>query len=263
MCVSFATAESRRIRLATTTSTENSGLLAVLLPSFEEKTGISVDVIAVGTGKALRLGEAGDVDCVLVHARAAEDAFVNAGYGVNRRDVMHNDFVILGPPSDPVGVKSAGSAAEALRLIDQSGSSQGRRGTTAFVSRGDDSGTHKKELQLWSGAGVTPRGTWYKEAGQGMGAVLTLASELGAYSMADRGTFISMRDQLLLVIVNEGDPGLFNPYGIIVVNPALHPHVNYMDAMLLVAWVTSVGGQEIIGAFVKNGEILFYPDAVK
>lgn len=243
-----------RITLATTTSTDNSGLLAVLNPPFEKLTGYRVDVVAVGTGKALRLGEEGDADLVLVHARAAEDAFVEAGYGVNRRDVMHNDFIIIGPAGDPAGVRGMGSAATALRRI--------AGGETDFVSRGDDSGTHKKEKALWSDAGTTPRGRWYKEAGQGMGAVLTMADNLQAYTMTDRGTYLSMKDKLDLVILVEGDPLLFNPYGAIAVDPARHPHVNYMGAMAYIAWLTSVEGQRIIRGFKQEGEILFHPDAI-
>ena len=254
--VLLAPAQSKetRIKLATTTSTDNSGLLAVLNPPFERLTGYRVDVIAVGTGKALRLGQEGDADLVLVHARPAEDAFVEAGYGVNRRDVMHNDFIILGPAGDPAGIRGMSSATAALRKIASR--------EEDFVSRGDDSGTHKKEKALWSSAGMTPSGRWYKEAGQGMGAVLTMADNLQAYTMADRGTYLSMKDKLDLAILVEGDEVLFNPYGVIAVNPARHPHVGYMGAMAYIAWLTSVEGQKIIREFKKEGEILFYPDAI-
>jgi tungstate transport system substrate-binding protein len=248
-------AQDGRVRLATTTSTDNSGLLAELLPPFEAETGLKVDVIAVGTGKALALGENGDVDVVLVHARPAEDAFVAAGDGVNRRDVMHNDFIILGPATDPAGISGMGDAARALREI--------ARTQSTFVSRGDESGTHQKEKVLWADAGVTPSGRWYKESGQGMGAVLTMSNDLGAYTLADRGTYLSMKDKLRLRILVQGDPKLFNPYGIIAVNPAQHPHVNYRGAMRLIAFVTSPEGQRIIGRFQRDGEVLFYPDAVK
>jgi tungstate transport system substrate-binding protein len=252
----FAFAQSReaRIKLATTTSTDNSGLLAVLNPPFERLTGYRVDVIAVGTGKALRLGQDGDADVVLVHARPAEDAFVEAGYGVNRRDVMHNDFIIIGSAADPAGVRGMRSATVALKKIAAR--------EQAFVSRGDDSGTHKKEKALWSEAGLTPRGRWYKEAGQGMGAVLTMANNLQGYTMTDRGTYLSMKDKLDLSILVEGDALLFNPYGVIAVNPGRNPHINYMGAMAYVAWLTSVEGQRIIREFKKEGEILFYPDAI-
>ncbi len=248
-------ADQERLRLATTTSTENSGLLNELVPPFERQTGIKVDVIAVGTGKALALGENGDVDIVLVHARPAEDAFVAAGYGVNRRDVMHNDFVILGPSGDPAGIRGMADAAEALKRIATRQSS--------FISRGDDSGTHQKEKALWARAGITPSGRWYKEAGQGMGAVITMSDDMQAYTLADRGTYLSMKDKIALQVLVEGDPELFNPYGIIAVNPDRHPHVNYEAAMRFIAWITSTEGQRIIGGFKREGQLLFFPDAVR
>ncbi len=248
-------AESGRLRLATTTSTENSGLLAELIPPFEDRTGLKVDVIAVGTGQALKLGETGDVDLVLVHARASEDAFVAAGHGVDRRDVMHNDFIILGPSRDPAGVRDMGNAAEALKAIAN------RR--VSFISRGDDSGTHKKEKALWKQAGLSPKGRWYRDVGQGMGAVITMSDDMQAYTLADRGTYLSMKSKIALEVLVEGDPKLFNPYGIIAVNPAKHPHVNYNGAMRFIAWITSPEGQNIIGAVQREGQVLFYPDALK
>ena len=248
-------AESGRLRLATTTSTENSGLLAELIPPFEDRTGLKVDVIAVGTGQALKLGETGDVDLVLVHARASEDAFVAAGHGVDRRDVMHNDFLILGPSRDPAGVRDMGNAAEALKAIAN------RR--ESFISRGDDSGTHKKEKALWKQAGLSPKGRWYRDVGQGMGAVITMSDDMQAYTLADRGTYLSMKSKIALEVLVEGDPKLFNPYGIIAVNPAKHPHVNYNGAMRFIAWITSPEGQNIIGAVQREGQVLFYPDALK
>lgn len=246
--------ENPIVKLATTTSTDNSGLLGYLLPEFTEDTGYEVHVIAVGTGAALELGEKGDVDVVLVHARSKEDEFVDAGYGVNRRDVMHNDFVLLGPPFDPAGIAEADSAAEALTKIAESESD--------FVSRGDNSGTHFKEQQLWEAATITPAGNWYKEAGQGMGAVITMTNDMQGYTLADRGTFIAMRGNINLVVLFEGDPVLFNPYGIIAVNPDRHPHVNYEGAMALVKWITSDKGQVMISEFRKGGDQLFYPDAM-
>lgn len=249
-----SSAPQSRIKLATTTSTDNSGLLEALIPPFTEKSGIAVDVIAVGTGKALALGQNGDVDVVLVHARSREDQFVAEGYGVNRRDVMHNDFVLLGPASDPAGIKGMPDAAAALRKINDSESS--------FVSRGDDSGTHTKERALWNTAGIDPAGTWYKEAGQGMGTVITMADDMLGYTLADRGTYLSMRDKIDLQVLVEGDPRLFNPYGVMAVNPKLHRHVNYLGAMTFIGWLTSVEGQEIIGGFTKNGDLLFYPDVI-
>ena len=248
-------AESGRLRLATTTSTENSGLLAELIPPFEDRTGLKVDVIAVGTGQALKLGETGDVDLVLVHARASEDAFVAAGHGVDRRDVMHNDFIILGPSRDPAGVRDMGNAAEAFKAIAN------RR--ESFISRGDDSGTHKKEKALWKQAGLSPKGRWYRDVGQGMGAVITMSDDMQAYTLADRGTYLSMKSKITLEVLVESDPKLFNPYGIIAVNPAKHPHVNYNGAMRFIAWITSPEGQNIIGAVQREGQVLFYPDALK
>lgn len=245
---------SRRIRLATTTSTDNSGLLEAILPAFTADTGISVDVVAVGTGKALALGRNGDVDVVLVHAPSREEAFVAEGSGVNRRSVMHNDFVILGPSADPAGIAGMADAAAALSDIALSRS--------VFISRGDDSGTHTKERHLWKTAGTAPAGSWYREAGQGMGAVMTIASETGGYTLADRGTWLAMRHTLDLAVVVEGDERLFNPYGIIAVNPDRHPHVDYDGAMRLVTWLTSAAGQSLIGDFAVDGEVLFVPDAV-
>lgn len=241
-----------RIKMSTTTSTENSGLLYVLLPPFEEKFDVKVDVIAVGTGKALKLGENGDVDIVLVHARAAEDKFVADGYGVNRRDVMYNDFIIVGPETDPAGIKGKG-AVESLKAISDK--------NETFASRGDDSGTHKKEKTLWIEAGTEPLGTWYLETGQGMGATLTIANEKQGYTLVDRGTYIAYKDKVDLVILSEGDERLFNPYGIIAVSPAKHAHVKYPYAMALIGWITSLEGQKIIGAFKKGGKVLFYPNA--
>ena len=248
-------AEPIHLKLATTTSTENSGLLAKLLPPFEEKYNIKVDVIAVGTGAAIKLGENGDVDILLVHAREAEDKFIQDGYGVNRRDVMYNDFIILGPANDPAKIKEEKSAASALVKISNQKS--------FFVSRGDDSGTDKKEKSLWQIANTIPDGAWYMAVGQGMGATLQIADEKEAYVLCDRGTFIAYRDKIGLIILSEGDPLLFNPYGIIAVNPERFPHVKYMEAMQMIAWVTSIEGQDIIREYKIEGEILFYPIAVK
>ncbi|MCK4241063.1 MAG: substrate-binding domain-containing protein [Candidatus Atribacteria bacterium] len=253
--ISSVYANPVHLKLATTTSTENSGLLGVLLPPFEEKFGIKVDVIAVGTGKALKLGENGDVDVVLVHARAAEDKFIQEGYGVNRRDVMYNDFIILGPFDDPAKIKDEKNVVLALRKISEQ--------KIYFVSRGDDSGTHKKEKILWQKAGIIPEGKWYIEIGQGMGAALQIAYEKQAYILCDRGTFLAYKDKINLIILFEGDPLLFNPYGIMAINPALYPQVKYIEAMQLIAWVTSVEGQKIIKEYKKEGEVLFHPMAIK
>ena len=243
-----------RLRLATTTSTENSGLLAVLLPPFEKKHGVKVDVIAVGTGKALKLGENGDVDVVLVHARQAEEQFVAEGFGVGRRDVMHNDFVLVGPKNDPAGLAKATMAGEAFKLLAQ--------GKASFISRGDDSGTHKKEKALWKAAGVEPKGAWYVSTGQAMGAVLRIADEKRAYALTDRGTYLACAGKLGLAALFEDDKALFNPYGIIAVNPKRHPQVRHGLAMKLIDYLTSPEGQHIIAHYKVNGKQLFFPDAV-
>ena len=247
-----------RLKMSTTTSTENSGLLSALLPPFEKMLNVTVDVVSVGTGKALALGANGDVDVVFVHAREAEDKFVAEASGVNRRDVMYNDFVLVGPENDPAGVKEAKTAAEAFQKIAAA--------KAVFISRGDDSGTHQKEKQVWQTAGVTPAGqAWYLEAGQGMGAVLTMANDKQAYTLADRGTYLAFTKKVTLKIVSQGDPVLYNPYGIIAVNPAKFPHVNYVKAMALIGWVTSPQGQQIIREFGTEayGEPLFYPLVIK
>ncbi len=249
-------AQTVRLRLATTTSTQDSGLLPILDAPFEKMTGIRVDVIAVGTGAAIKLGQNGDADVLLVHDRKAEDQFISQGYGVNRRDVMHNDFIIVGPADDPAGVASAGSAAEAFAKIASA--------RAAFVSRGDASGTYVKEMDVWAKAGVKPAGSWYKEAGQGMGAVLTMSTELKAYTLADRGTWLAVKGNLPgMKVLFQGDPFLFNPYGVIAVNPQKYPSVNYMAAMQYIAWVTSVEGQKVIRDYTVGGERLFTPDAVR
>lgn len=240
-----------RLRLSTTTSTENSGLLNVLLPPFEKKNGAKVDVIAVGTGKALKLGEAGDVDVVLVHARKLEDKFVADGFGVNRRDVMYNDFVLLGPAADPAGVKGAKTAASALAKIAAK--------EATFISRSDESGTHQKEREIWQAAGVKPAGAWYVEAGQGMGEVIVMATQKQGYTLADRGTYNAFKkDKTDLNILFQGEKGLFNPYGVIAVNPKKHPHVKYDLAMKFIDYVTGPEGQKIIADFKVDGEPVFF-----
>ncbi len=254
LLLSSPASAGERIRLATTTSTDNSGLLAALLPPFEEKYGVRVDVIAVGTGRALKLGENGDVDVVLVHAREAEDEFIEKGFGINRRDVMHNDFVLVGPESDPARIRQAPSASGALTTIAEA--------EAPFISRGDDSGTHKKELTLWQAAEIRPEGDWYVEAGQGMAAALHMADEKRAYTLVDRGTWIAFAHKLELTALFEGDPDMFNPYGIIAVNPSLHPHVNHTGAMRLITWITSPEGQKAIGSYKMKGERLFTPASV-
>ncbi|MDX2425862.1 MAG: extracellular solute-binding protein [Cycloclasticus sp.] len=243
------------LRLATTTSTENSGLLAKLLPAFTKETGVNVDVIAVGTGKALQLARNGDADVVLVHAKQAEDVFIAKGFGVNRRDVMENDFVLLGPGNDPAAIKGKNSTLAAIKKIAVHKS--------PFISRGDNSGTHKKELLLWKHAGIEPEGDWYKQAGQGMGKVLLMADELSAYTLTDRGTWLAYQDKLSIQLLNDGGLLLKNPYGIIAVNPAVHKDIQYLKAMTLIAWITSPSGQGLIDTFQKNGQRLFFPTAIK
>jgi tungstate transport system substrate-binding protein len=239
-----------RLRMSTTTSTENSGLLSVLLPPFEKKCGCKVDVVAVGTGKALKLGEAGDVDVVFVHARTLEDRFVANRFGVNRRDVMYNDFVLVGPPDDPAGVGKTKDAPDAFRAISSKES--------PFLSRGDESGTHVKEKEIWASAGIAPKGAWYVEAGQGMGEVLTMAAQKRGYALADRGTYIAFRKKTDLVVLRQGDRNLWNPYGIIAVNPRRHAHVKYDLALKLVEFVTGPEGRALIAGFKVDGEPLFF-----
>jgi tungstate transport system substrate-binding protein len=242
---------AERLRMSTTTSTENSGLLAVLLPPFEKANDCKVDVIAVGTGKALKIGEAGDVDVVLVHARKLEDKFVAEGFGVNRRDVMYNDFVILGPVGDPAGVKGSKTAAAALATVAAK--------QAPFISRGDESGTHQKEKELWMAAGVKPSGAWYVESGQGMGEVIVMATEKQGYALADRGTYNAFKkDKTDLEIVFDGEKGLFNPYGVIAVNPKKHPHVKYDLAMKFVDYITGPEGRQIIADYKVDGEPVFF-----
>jgi tungstate transport system substrate-binding protein len=253
LCSPHPAAGGERLRLATTTSTENSGLLVRLLPPFTERSGITVDVIAVGSGKAIKLGENGDVDAVLSHAPKLEEKFVKDGFGVNRRSVMYNDFVLIGPPGDPADVGSALSAAEAFRRIADN--------TATFVSRGDESGTHQKEKILWQLAGRQPVPPWYLSAGLGMGKVLLMADERRAYTLTDRGTFVAYRSRGDSVIVFEGDPPLRNPYTIIAVNPARHPSVNFSAATQLIGWLTSPAGQQLLATYTVDGEVLFHPMA--
>ena len=248
--------EERHLLLATTTSTDDSGLLDFILPDFEAKTGVQVDVVAVGTGQALALGESGDADVLLVHARAREDAFMDAGDGIRREDVMYNDFVIVGPASDPAGILGKSRVTRALEDIMNSES--------PFVSRGDDSGTHTKELGLWADAGLEPSGDWYISAGQGMSAVLTMADELQAYTLSDRATYLARTlTGTTLEIMVEGDPVLFNPYGVIAVNPDKGDHIQIDLANEFIDWLISVETQELIGQFGIDefGSPLFTPDS--
>ena len=242
------------ITLASTTSTENSGLFAHLLPKFTARSGIAVRVIAVGTGAALRLGRRGDVDVVLVHARAAEDRFIADGFGIMRRDVMHNHFVVIGPTGDPAGIRGMIDAPAALARIAAA--------LRPFVSRGDDSGTHMAEMRLWRAAGVKPRkgsGVWYLEAGAGMGATLNIAAGRGAYVLADRATWLAFANRGRLAIAVEGDARLHNPYGVMLVNPARHPHVKRNYGVAFIEWLTGPGGSKAIASFHLEGRQVFFP----
>ena len=248
-------ADNPHLLLATTTSTRDSGLLEFLLPDFEKQYGVFVDVVAVGTGQAIKLGEDGNADVLLVHARAKEDDFMAAGHGVRREDVMYNDFVLVGPAGDPAGIGGGVDAPAAFARIAESGA--------PFVSRGDDSGTHSKEKAIWQAAGIEPAGDWYISAGQGMGAVLTMADEQNAYTLSDRATYLARTlAGTELVILSESDPILFNPYGVIAVNPAKNAKINGALANQFIDWLISVPMQEKIGQFgvAEFGAPLFTPD---
>jgi tungstate transport system substrate-binding protein len=241
------------ITVASTTSTEQSGLFGHILPIFEEASGIAVRVIAQGTGQALETGRRGDADVVFVHAEAAEIRFVNEGYGVQRFEVMYNDFVVVGPDSDPAEVRGLTDAVEAFKRIAEA--------EALFASRGDDSGTHQAELSLWAEAGMAPVGAWYRELGSGMGATLNAAAEMPAYTLTDRGTWISFRNRRELEVQMEGDDRLFNQYGTILVDPERHPHVKAAAGQAFIDWLVSRAGQQAIADFKLNGEQLFIPNA--
>lgn len=247
-----ALADSQPIRLATTTSTANSGLLDAILPVFEKDTGQKIHVIAVGTGKALRMGRDGDVDVLMVHAPGAEKKFMTDGYGDTRRSIMYNDFVIVGPASDPAGVAGMKDGAAALSRIAQH--------NALFISRGDDSGTHKKEKGLWKKTGNSPAFSNYREAGQGMGKVLQMANELQAYTLADRGTWLAYHDKTNLKVVVEGDVDLYNPYSVITLNTPKHTALNTAGATAFADWITSEKACHLIGAYQVGGSQLFHPD---
>lgn len=252
LAISFvqSVSASDRLRMATTTSTDNSGLLRELNPVFEQTYNARVDVITVGTGQALKLAENGDVDIVFVHDPDLEQAFVDAGFGVDRRYVMYNDFIIIGPSGDPARVREAGSAADAFSKIAGTGA--------IFISRGDNSGTHQKEKRIWREAGIEPRGAWYLAVGQGMGVVLQIAHEREAYALADRATFMAYAGRIELDILLEGGWALRNPYHIIAVNPERHPHVRYDLARKYIDFITGVSGQAIIRDFEINSNRLFF-----
>ncbi len=246
-------AASSVLRMATTTSTENSGLISALIPPFEQQTGIQVHVIAVGTGKALKLGERGDVDIILVHARKAEEAFISAGYGVKRYEIMYNDFIIVGPGKDPAKIQGLHNATSAFSKIATA--------NALFISRGDNSGTYKKERTIWPEAGISPDSKWYREVGQGMGKTLQIAGELSGYTLTDRGTWIAYRKNNPLMLLVEGDKNLKNFYGAIAVNPQRHPDTNIKLAQKLIEWLISDQGKKLIAEFRIDGEQLFYPIA--
>ncbi len=250
-----ALAQDKFITVASTTSTEQSGLFGHILPLFKAKTGIEVRVIAQGTGQALDTGRRGDADVVFVHDRAAEEKFVAEGFGVERREVMYNDFVLVGPKSDPAKIAGTKDIAAALKKIAEA--------KAPFASRGDKSGTHAAELRLWKIAGVDPdsgKGTWYRETGSGMGPTLNTAAAMDAYALTDRGTWISFKNRRNLAIVVEGDHRLFNQYGVMLVNPAKHPHVKKDLGMAFIEWVTSPEGQKAIADYKIEGEQLFFPN---
>ena len=251
-----AAAQERFITAASTTSTEQSGLFGHILPQFEQKTGIKVRVVALGTGQALDLARRGDADVVFVHAKAAEEKFIGEGFGIARYPVMYNDFVLIGPKSDPAKVGGGRDITEALRKVQSA--------QAPFVSRGDKSGTHMAELDLWKAAGVEldkAKGPWYRDTGQGMGPALNTAASMNAYVLADRGTWLAFKNRGELGILVEGDRRLFNQYGVMVVNPARHPHVKKDLGQAFVDWVVSADGQKAIADYKINGEQLFFPNA--
>ena len=246
-----------RLILATTTSTYDSGLLDTLVPTFESKHHVYVDIISVGTGQAIATAEAGDADIILVHSKSAELAFVDGGYGYHRVGVMYNDFIIVGPSGDPANIQGLTNATEAFIRIANTGS----EGECVFISRGDNSGTHKKEISVWAAAGIYPSGEWYLEIGQGMGTTLQMANEQQAYTLADRGTWLSWKADVTLEILTEGDTILLNPYAVIPVDPTKHSHVKNQLAINFVQYLISTETQQMIENFKKEGEILFKPIA--
>jgi tungstate transport system substrate-binding protein len=252
-----AHADERFITLSSTTSTQDSGLFGYILPIFKAASGLSVHVVAVGTGQALAIGERGDADALLVHDRAGEDKFVAEGYGIDRRDVMYNDFVVVGPAGDPAHIRGVKDVHKAFSQIAGTG--------VIFASRGDDSGTNRMELRLWKSIGLKPDKStaWYRDLGQGMGATLNIAAVMGAYTLTDRATWANFKNRQNLEILVDGDPALFNPYGSILVNPAKWPQVKYDDARRWHEWLTSKSGVDAITSYKINGEELFFPPRVE
>lgn len=252
LCIASGAAGAQSITLASTTSTEQSGLFAHLLPLFKQASGVDVKVVAVGTGQALDIGRRGDADALLVHDQAAEEKFVASGFGLPRRAVMYNDFVLIGPKADPVATRGADIVA-ALKKISA--------GNAPFISRGDKSGTHSAELRYWTAAGLSSHGDGYRECGCGMGQALNMAAATGAYVLADRGTWLAFKNRGDLTVLVEGDRRLFNQYGVIVVNPARHPQVKTALAQQFADWIVSPAGQAAIAAYKIGGEQLFFPNA--
>ena len=251
-------ADERYIVVASTTSTENSGLFGHLLPQFTAASGIQVRIVAVGTGQAIRLARGGDADVLLVHHEPSEEAVVADGFGLRRHDLMYNDFVIVGPKADPAGIRGLASAPDALRRVAEA--------RAPFVSRGDDSGTHKAEDRLWGLSGIDQKaasGTWYRELGSGMGATLNTAAGLAAYTLADRGTWIAFRNRQDLDLLVEGDARLFNQYGLILVDPAKHPHTRAVEGQSFVDWLIGPAGQKAIADYKLHGQQLFFPNAAR
>jgi tungstate transport system substrate-binding protein len=258
LCVASAGAAERFITVASTTSTDNSGLFSAILPRFQQESGIAVRVVALGTGQAIKAAERGDADVLFVHHKPSEEQFVAAGFGVRRYDVMYNDFVIVGPRADPAAIKGMTDVSAAMARVAAQ--------QAVFVSRGDDSGTHKLEVSLWQAAGVnlhTASGSWYRELGAGMGATLNTASAMGGYALTDRGTWISFKNRGELAILVEGDPRLFNQYGVILVSPEKHRHVKAADGQTFIDWLISDRGQQAIADFRIEGEPVFFPNAKK
>ena len=252
-----AIAQEKSIVVSSTTSTEQSGLFSFILPIFKMKSGIDVKVVAVGTGQALDIGKRGDADVVFVHDKPAEEKFVEEGYSTKRYEVMYNDFVLIGPKSDPAKVGGGKDIQAALQKISTA--------QTPFVSRGDKSGTHAAELRYWKGVGITltPGSSWYKETGSGMGPALNTASAMNGYILADRGTWLSFKNRGDLVILVQGDPKLFNQYGVMLVNPVKFPHVKKAEGQAFIDWLVSKNGQEVIASYKIDGEQLFFPNAKK
>lgn len=251
-----ANAQSNFITVASTTSTQNSGLFKVLLPAFKKHSGIDVRVVAVGTGQAIRLASNGDADVLFVHHKPSEEKFVAEGFGVERQDVMYNDFVIIGPKADPAGIRGLKDVLQAFKKIADSKST--------FASRGDDSGTNKKERDLWKAAGIdaaSASGTWYRETGSGMGATINTAASMEAYVLSDRGTWLSFKNRQGLELLFYGDKKLFNPYGVILVNKDKHPHIKSAQGQAFIDWLVSAEGQKVIGGYSIDGEQLFFPNA--